>query len=939
MNNKFYINVFQKGNYILVSEYINGKKCYNKYEFQPSLYFPSLLKNTPYRNIEGLPLSKKTYNTISECYRSLESYQGIANNQVYGTSSFKMQWINENYNEEINYSDNLIRNVFIDIETCCELGFPEPSKAPEPINVITYYDSIEKKYYVITNSEYGKVIINDPDCQLYECKNEKELLLKFFEIWTFNYPDNVSGWNCLNENSNIWLKQKIIPLKMIKEGDELNDSKVIKKSFENIKDEYLINLSNGSNISCSKDHIFSCYAFDEDKFLNINKIIWEDKTLENIIEYMDSNKCVFLMLKKHKNNNNELTYRQLFLNDVSILSKYQLTDDNNEIINNVYDYLSHNEYITINFNNKNKYRLRLDDGIDNDLCQCIGLIYTDGSIDKKRNQITFYNKNLKLMKYVACILDNYKVGNSRKDENIKTVSNIINDKQCFWYNYQISKNNIFGILLDYLILDDSENKKINLTNMSLLSSTQFASFFSGCVDGDGWVNKSGIVSLCNYNNDIDNFYELLTWNGVFSYKSKNEIHIGKFKSNVQFLDKLNLILDYKKENLTKNLSKYVKNNNTKQKSKQIKIKETENYYLLKINDIQKTDNKVKMYDIETDTHYFYTQGIKTHNCSFFDIPYIINRMLKLLGEKYVKKLSPFGIINERTVNTSRGEQHYFNIIGINDLDYMELYQKYSFGEKPSYSLKYITTYELGETKLEHEEFANMHMFYKENFQKFVEYNIQDVKLVVKLNEKLNYLKLNTQIAYLAKINFRECFSPVITWESLIYNHQSKKGIFFEIKEKNNSNEGYPGAYVKQPIPAKYKWVVSFDLNSLYPSLIRQFNISPEKILNEEKRNELLYKIKDINEDTYKRLLNLNGSYGIVDDIINQNIDTSMLKDLDVSLTGSGYFFKKDSQGFMAEIMAEIYNKRKNIKKQMLDDESIVEKLREEIHKRGLKDGY
>lgn len=518
MIDKFYINVFQKSNYILVSEYIDGKKCYNKYYFKPSLYFPSPEKESPYKNIEGQSLMKKTYPSISHCYRDFENYNGISNNKIYGSFSFKMQWINENYNDEIHYSDDLIRNVFIDIETCCELGFPEPSVAPEPINVITYYDSVDKKYYVITNQEYGKVIINDNECVLFECKNETELLLKFFQIWTFNYPDNISGWNT----------------------------------------------------------------------------------------------------------------------------------------------------------------------------------------------------------------------------------------------------------------------------------------------------------------------------------------------------------------------------------------------------------------------------------SFFDIPYIINRMNKLLGEKYVKKLSPFGIVEEKKVITKKGEQQCFNIVGINDLDYMELYQKYSFGEKPSYSLKYITTYELGETKLEHEEFANMHLFYKENFQKFVEYNIQDVKLVVKLNEKLNYIKLNTQIAYLAKINFRECFSPVITWESLIYNHQSKKGIFFEIKEKNNSNDGYPGAFVKQPVPSKYKWVVSFDLNSLYPSLIRQFNISPEKILSEEKRNEILYKIRGINETTYKQLVSLNGTSGIVENIINQNIDTSMLKDFNVSLTGSGYFFKKDSQGFMAEIMAEIYNKRRSIKKQMLDDESMVEKLREEIHRRGLK---
>lgn len=928
----FYCTVFQNRDNILVSGYSNGEKVFKYLPYEPFLYRETN-KNTGVKSIYGQNLERICFNNISHFYSFLRQNNDISNMKFYGTESLKMQWISENFDDDIKADFSKFRKVFIDIETCCELGFPEPSLAPEPINAITYYDSILKKYYVLTDKEHGLINIDDEECILIQCENEKELLFKFVSIWASNYPDVLSGWNCLNENSNIWLKQKIIPLKMITEGDELEDSKVIKKSLENTKDEYLIKLSNGSSISCSKDHIFSCHVSDENKFLNINKIIWEDKTLENMVECINSNKCVFLMLKKHKNINNNLTYRQLFLNDISIISRYQLSDSNGETINNVNEYLLHNNYININFNNKNKYHLCLDDEIDNNLCQCIGLIYTDGSIDKKYNQITFYNKNLKLMKYIADILDNYKTGNSTKVENIKSFSNSINNKQCSWYNYKISKNNIFGLLLDYMILDDLKNKKINLSNMSLLSTEQFTSFFSGCVDGDGYVSKkSGIVSLCNYNNDIDNFYELLTWNGVFSYKSKNEIHIGKFNSNVQFLNKLNLILDYKNENLTKNLITYIKSNNTKQKSKQIKIKETENYYILRINNIQKTDNKVKMYDIETNTHYFYTQGIKTHNCSFFDIPYIINRIYKILGENYVKKLSPFGIVGERKIRTNRGEQQCYDIIGVSELDYLELYKKFSYGEKPSYSLKYITTLELGETKLDHEEFASMHLFYKENYQKFIEYNIQDVKLITKLDERLKYIKLAIQIAYIAKINFRECFSPVITWESLIYNYLKKQNLYCESTKKEHAGGEYMGAFVKQPVPNVYKWIVSFDLNSLYPSLIRQFNISPEKIYSEPERNMFLSDIKKIDEETYKKLLNPDLA---MESIINKEINNSYFKENNISLSGSGYMFKKDSKGFLPSIMEHVYNQRKSIKKEMLMHESNVEKLKAEIHKRGL----
>lgn len=513
----FYINVFQKGDYILVNEYKNGVRKYNKYKFKPSLYFRNNTKNfdSKYKTIDGITLVKKTYDSINDCYKDLEQLRGISNFCAYGTNSYKMQWINENYHHDIEYDPNLVRNVFIDIENCCELGFPEPSIAPEPINAITYYDSIDKKYYVLTNKDYGRVSINDEECELIECENEKDLLWKFLTLWTTNYPDNYLGWNS----------------------------------------------------------------------------------------------------------------------------------------------------------------------------------------------------------------------------------------------------------------------------------------------------------------------------------------------------------------------------------------------------------------------------------SRYDIPYIINRLKKNFDEEIIKKLSPFGIVKTKTVQNQSGKDEiYYNIVGVNDLDYMELYKKYTFGEKPSYSLKYITTLELGETKLEHEEFANMHLFYKENYQKFIEYNIQDVKLLIKLDKHLKFINLIMQIAYLAKINFRECYSPVITWESLIYNHEENKGIFFEIKDLDANDGAYTGAFVKQPVPSKYKWVVSFDLNSLYPSLIRQFNISPEKLLSDYERNEILYKIKDENNETYKQLIDMDN---VMDNIINHNIDTNCLKNFDVSLTGSGYMFKRDNKGFMPEIMEHIYNQRRQVKKQMLINESNAEKLKAEIHRRGL----
>lgn len=323
------------------------------------------------------------------------------------------------------------------------------------------------------------------------------------------------------------------------------------------------------------------------------------------------------------------------------------------------------------------------------------------------------------------------------------------------------------------------------------------------------------------------------------------------------------------------------------------------------------------------------------NSEKFDIPYIIGRINKVLGERYVNKLSPFGVVREKEIPLMGGKKtKTFKMIGIVDLDYLDLYKTFSYsGQQPSYSLKFITTLELGETKLDHEEFANMHLFYRENYQKFIEYNIQDVKLLVKLDEKRKLVNLVTQLAYIAKINFNETFSPVATWESLIYNFLKEQNIFTKIISKEAVAGEYTGAFVKQPVPDRYKWVVSFDLNSLYPSLIRQFNISPEKIVSDSDRNKILVNIRDQNIDNYNKIID---KENIIENIVHERIDTSIFKNLNISLSGSGYMFKRDSKGFLPSIMEYVYNQRRAVKKEMLMHQENVELIKAEIHKRGLK---
>lgn len=926
----FYINVFQHRDKILVNGYKDGKRQYKSINFKPSLYFETN-KNTNIKTLDNKKLEKVEFDGINEYYNFLRQNTGISNVNIYGCDNLKTQWISENFPGKLTANLSLVRKAFIDIETCCELGFPDPNITPEPINAITYYDSILKCYYVFTVKEYSEVNINDKECVIIQCENEKELLLRFVSVWCTNYPDIISGWNCLNENSSIWLKDKIVKLANINYNQNLLDSYVVNKSPKNIKDEYLLSLKTGQIISCSKDHKFPCYVKQKDKYTNFrskNDVV-VDLNLEQISEYINNNE-IFLQIKKHENTNEPLTYRKIFLNNLDILKKYKLLDIQLNDISDIENYLQNNIKIVINFNRELKYIVNLDDTIPVELCQCLGLIYTDGTYSKKRNTIRFCNKNLDLMFFIANCLDKFKNPNrSKKNSIVKTIGHS-NNKECFWYDYEIGKSNLFGLLLDFFILNE-DKKTINVENLSQFSTSQFDHFFAGCIDGDGYVCST--IGFCNYNQqDIYKIQELLTWNGILCNLKNNNITIRNIKSNERFKN-LNLIIDYKRDKLSK--CKFLQKNNHKQIASLINLKETDEYYIIKIDNINKTRNKINMYDIETNTHYFYTQGVRTHNCEKFDIPYIIGRINKVLGERYVNKLSPFGVVREKEIPLMGGKKtKTFKMIGIVDLDYLDLYKTFSYsGQQPSYSLKFITTLELGETKLDHEEFANMHLFYRENYQKFIEYNIQDVKLLVKLDEKRKLVNLVTQLAYIAKINFNETFSPVATWESLIYNFLKEQNIFTKIISKEAVAGEYTGAFVKQPVPDRYKWVVSFDLNSLYPSLIRQFNISPEKIVSDSDRNKILVNIRDQNIDNYNKIID---KENIIENIVHERIDTSIFKNLNISLSGSGYMFKRDSKGFLPSIMEYIYNQRRAVKKEMLMHQENVELIKAEIHKRGLK---
>lgn len=223
------------------------------------------------------------------------------------------------------------------------------------------------------------------------------------------------------------------------------------------------------------------------------------------------------------------------------------------------------------------------------------------------------------------------------------------------------------------------------------------------------------------------------------------------------------------------------------------------------------------------------------NIEFFDIPYLVNRIVNLLGEKQAKRLSPWRILDEKSVEFRGKENQSYSPAGISILDYYQLYRKFSFSNEESYKLDYIAQIVLGENKVDYREqgYKDLTDLYKRNFQLYIEYNIHDCVLVDRLDGKLKFLEQVMALAYDAKVNYNDTMTTVRSWDVIIHNYLLDQGIVIPQFKKQDMFDALVGGFVKEPKIGLSKWVVSFDLTSLYPSLIQQYNISPEKMIDKK----------------------------------------------------------------------------------------------------------
>jgi len=325
------------------------------------------------------------------------------------------------------------------------------------------------------------------------------------------------------------------------------------------------------------------------------------------------------------------------------------------------------------------------------------------------------------------------------------------------------------------------------------------------------------------------------------------------------------------------------------------LKQGNHYYKKFNNEYDLLNDFINWWMIEENT----PEVVTGWNIELYDIPYLVRRLDRVLGEKLMKRMSPWGLVTESEIYIAGRKNIAYDVGGITQLDYLNLYKKFTYKAQESYRLDHIANVELGQKKLDHSEFDTFKDFYTKGWQKFVEYNVIDVELVDRMEDKMKLIELAITMAYDAKANYGDVFSQVRMWDTIIYNYLKKRNIVIPPKERSDKDSKYAGAYVKEPIPGKYDWVVSFDLNSLYPHLIMQYNISPETLLDERHPS------------------------ATVDRILNEEINFELYKDNAVCANGAMY--RKDVRGFLPELMEKIYKDRTIYKKKMLAAKQEYEK--------------
>ena len=287
----------------------------------------------------------------------------------------------------------------------------------------------------------------------------------------------------------------------------------------------------------------------------------------------------------------------------------------------------------------------------------------------------------------------------------------------------------------------------------------------------------------------------------------------------------------------------------------------------------------------------YPDVITGWNSELFDMQYIANRLPRVTNLE-ARDLSPFRMFDWNSRMIAGREVNFPYFLGISCLDYLELFRKfgYAYGNQESYRLDHIAHVVLGERKLDYSEYGDLNSLYKHDYQKFIDYNIKDTQLVDRMEDKLGLITLACTIAYKGKVNYKDAFGTVGVWDAILHNYMMDKGIVVNPTGKGEKDRKIEGAHVKDPITGMHSWVVSFDLNSLYPHIMMQYNMSPETLVDKTVLGVSVDKLLEKEHFEFNR---------------------------DYTMTARGNLFRKDKKGMIPTLVEGLYSERKGYKKDML----------------------
>lgn len=796
-------------------------------EYQPEYFFYVEDKNGRYVSTTDVPLSRLTYADNQTFQNGVRKYKnkGIRTYEADVKVLFKTL---EKHFEPTKIPK--FNKQYFDIEVAFDKvkGYADPSDPFNPVTAISIYNNWENTLYSlvippkhISLGEAEKMLEHLPNNLV--CENETQMFSLFFELTKDAHI--FAGWNCMPLTNNIWGKDAIYKFGDI--PDQLVNSMVVNKSPITKKRKFGLVLRDGTEVFSSADHKYDCYVIDPEYYTDLTirptqttvaarRIFVEyelDKFAKSVSIQKIQDMCGIHL--EYANTLYHLFMREL--NSGTLMKFYNKSPKNSgSPEHGVYTVTEINDLIV---SGKTVFVDRLvnqntntdsSDYTDTQL-YLAGLLYTDGSI--KEYSYTFYQSDIEMMneihkmvKYQNTIQGPYK---NNYALNIHT-------------RHLGKAHELFTV---------GHKKKLDIHKLSKLSKRQFMMFLSGLLDGDGYYTD-GMICYCNFDGEIQNIAELCRWNGI------HVGHCGATHISMPTLDPSDLSVikvkrfgSNEKSELKEN---YLVKKTTKAKAKQIIYRNVgDNVYRVAVKKVVEYDEEVDMMDIQTDTNRFVSSGVITHNCTYFDLPYMVNRVRKIMGNDATKNFCLWGYTPvPKTVEKYGKEQQVYDLIGKVHLDMLELYQKYTYSEQPSYSLDYIASIEVGEKKVPYT--GSLDQLYNEDFVKFVEYSRQDTQLLEKIDMKRDHINLAFTIAYENLVDIKTVMGSVALSDNAITIEAHRLGKIVPDRFGPKSEDKIPGAYVVNPKVGITSWVGQVDLTSLYPSIFRALNLGNETIVAQVK---------------------------------------------------------------------------------------------------------